>query len=92
LQKCLKKQKIIPWLTEQDDVINITPLPHQGTAFSARARGGRLWSDANAGWFQVSVFSHVGLNSCSWSVTGIRRCKPSSFDIKWRWTGRGIYA
>jgi len=30
LQKCLQKQKIMPWLTEQDDVINITLPPPPG--------------------------------------------------------------
>jgi len=28
--KVLKKQKIIPWLTEHNDVINIAPLPASG--------------------------------------------------------------
>jgi len=29
-KKAFKKQNIIPWLAEQDDVINITPLPTLG--------------------------------------------------------------
>jgi len=29
-KKVFKKQKIIPWLTEHDDVINITSLPAPG--------------------------------------------------------------
>jgi len=29
--KVFKKQKIIPWLTEHDDVINITSLPAPGS-------------------------------------------------------------
>ena len=37
-QIAFKKQKIIPWLTEHDDVINITSLPAPG--------GGRLYSYA----------------------------------------------
>jgi len=47
-KKVFKKQKIIPWLTEHDGVIHITPLPQPGAAFSARARGGRLCSYATA--------------------------------------------
>jgi len=39
-KKAFKKQKIIPWLTEHDDVINITSLPAPG--------GGRLCSYATA--------------------------------------------
>jgi len=29
-KKAFKKQKIVPWLTEQDHVIKITPLPTPG--------------------------------------------------------------
>jgi len=32
-KKVFKKQKIIPWFTEHDEVINITPLPSPGAAF-----------------------------------------------------------
>jgi len=35
LKKVFKKQKIIPWLTEHDDVINITSLPAPGGGISA---------------------------------------------------------
>jgi len=59
--KVFKKQKIIPWLTEHDDVINITALPAPGAAFSVRARGGRLCSYAtgphiSAMRFPISVY------------------------------------
>jgi len=40
--KVFKKQKIIPWLTEHDDIINITPLPASGGGIFCESQGRQI--------------------------------------------------
>jgi len=41
-KKVFKKQKIMPWFTERDDVINITSLPAPGGGISCSGQGRQI--------------------------------------------------